>query len=170
MPANAVISSQTTTVIQCFPTAQGASEAISALRAAGFSADAIGVLARNVGEAEAIAQGTGTKPIEEVHGGTVTGRLIGGGGGALLGLAAAALPGAGPLIGVTTMVVTGVLGAGSTGIAGGFLGALAATGLPEYQARQFREPFMRGDVLVVVDAGDRAHEAEQILDQGGKSM
>jgi hypothetical protein len=156
-------------VIQCFPTAQGATAAITALRAAGFSADAIGVLARNVGEEEAVAQVTETKPIEDVHRGTLTGRLIGGGGGALIGLATAVLPGVGPLIGVTTMVVTGLLGAGSLGMAGGFLGALIATGVPEYQAQQFREPFMKGDILVVVDAGDRAHEAEQILDQGGKS-
>jgi hypothetical protein len=159
----------TTTVIQCFPTAQGAAEAIKSLRAAGFSTDAIGVLARNVGEAEAVAKATETKPIEDVHRGTVTGRLIGGGGGTLIGLGTAVLPGVGPLIGLTTMVVTGLLGASSLGMAGGFLGALAATGVPQYQAQQFREPFMKGDVLVVVDAGDRAQEAEQILDQGRQS-
>jgi hypothetical protein len=163
MMVHATNSVHSTIVVQCFINTDDATHAITALRDAGFGADAIGVLARNVGAAETIAQATQTTAIEDVHRGTLTGRLIGGGGGALVGLATAALPGVGPLIGVTAMAVTGLIGASTLGVASGFLGALIATGVPEDEARQFREPFMRGEILVVVDAGDQGPEAERIL-------
>ena len=152
------------TVVWSFPTAQDASRAIGALRAAGFGADAIGVLARNVGTEHDVAQATQARPIEAVQTGSVTGRLLGGGGGLMVGLAAAVLPGIGPLAGVAAMVVTGLLGVGAGGVAGGLLGALGAVGVPEHEARRFRERFMQGDVLVVVDAGNRQPEAERILE------
>jgi hypothetical protein len=157
-----------TSVVWTFASAQSATRAIEALRAAGFSADAIGVLARNVGEEHEVAQATQARPIEAGHAGSVTGRLLGGGGGLVIGVVAAVLPGVGPLVGVATMVVTGLLGAGAGGVAGGLLGALGAVGVPEHDARRLRERFMHGDVLVVVDAGDRRVEAELILEKEGR--
>jgi hypothetical protein len=158
------------TVVRCFADARGATRAIDALRAAGFRAEAIGVLARKVGEESEIARATQTRPIEAAQAGTVTGRLLGGGGGMMIGLTAAVLPGIGPLVGVATMVVTGLLGAGAGGVAGALLGALGAVGVPRHDARRFRECFMHGEVLVVVDAGDRQVEAERILEEeGGKN-
>ena len=48
-----------------------------------------------------------------MHKGTVTGRLAGGGGGLIVGVAAAVLPGIGPLAVVVTIVATSLLGAGA---------------------------------------------------------
>jgi len=155
--------SPATTVVDSFSSAEEATRAITDLRGAGFSADAIAVLARNVGEEKEIARATQAHPVENVHIGTLTGRLVGGGGGMMIGLAAAVLPGIGPLAGVVTMVVTGLLGAGAGGVAGGLLGALGEVGVPEHEAHRLRARFLHGEILVVVDAGDRAHEAERIL-------
>lgn len=159
---------KSTTVVRCFAAARGAVQAIEALRAAGFGTDAIGVLARNIGEEKEIARATQTRPIESVHVGSVTGRLIGGSGGMLIGLTMAVMPGIGPVAGIATMVVTGLLGAGAGDITGGYAGALNAVGVPEPEAERLRHRFMHGDVLIVVDAGDRQVEAARILEEEGR--
>lgn len=157
---------QTTIVIQSYATEQDAERAIAALRDAGFGTDAIGILARRRGEEDEVAQVSGGVPIGAAHAGTVTGRLLGGEAGLIAGLALAALPGIGWAIGTGLLVVTTLAGVAAGGAAGDIVGALARVGIPDHAARRYAERFEAGDIIVVVDAGDRREDAERILGRG----
>lgn len=157
---------ETGTVIQIYATEQDAERAIAALRAAGFGADAIGILARRRGEADEVAQASGGVPIGAAHAGTVTGRLLGGEAGLIAGLALSVLPGVGWAVSTGLLVVTTLAGVAAGGALGDIVGALARVGVPDHAARRYAERFEAGDIIVVVEAGDRSADAERILGRG----
>jgi len=157
---------ETATVIQSYPTEQDAERAIAALRAAGFGADAIGILARRRGEEDEVARVSGGTPIGAAHVGTVTGRLIGVGAGQIAGLALALVSPLGWAIGTGLLVVTTLAGVVAGGAVGDIVGALARVGVPDHAARRYAERFEAGDIIVVVDAGGRRAEAARVLGGG----
>ena len=156
----------TTTVIQSYATEQDAERAIAALRAAGVGADAIGILSRRRSEEDVVAQTSGATPIGAAHTGTVTGRLLGGEAGLIAGLALSVLPGVGWAVGAGLLVVTTLAGMAAGSAVGDIVGALARVGIPDHAARRYAERFEAGDIIVVVDAGDRREDAERILGRG----
>jgi hypothetical protein len=98
----------------------------------------------------------------EVHA-AGAGAVLGGLSGLLVGLGVIFIPGIGPVLagGPLPVALTTLAGAA----AGGIIGALVESGVPEAEAHDFVESMRRGGVLVTVRAEDiRAAEARQILD------
>jgi hypothetical protein len=155
-----------------FEDAAPAREAILALKNAGFSGHDIHVLMPDRGAARDVARETGTqsgepKKVEEgAATGAVAGGVLGSLAGWLVGVGAFAIPGVGPFIaaGAFATALTGAaVGAG----AGAVAGALVGMGIPEDEAKYYEQEVRAGRALVVVHAGDRASEAEDILRHNG---
>jgi hypothetical protein len=88
-----------------------------------------------------------------------TGALVGG---VLGAMAAGAIPGLGAVL------AGGILaGAVEGATAGGLLGALLDLGVPEPQARSYVEVVEVGRAIVIVQAGERVEEADDILQAYG---
>ena len=99
---------------------------------------------------------------EEEATGAFTGGVVGG----VLGAAVALLiPVLGPAFagGILVTVFSAALGA----MAGGFLGAFAAIGVPEEHARHYEEEFNAGRTIVTVKTEDRQQDALDILYRNG---
>src|ERR687886_556784 len=129
---------QRSTVVGVFHDRDSARDAIEALKDAGFSADAIGLLSQDREDARDLAESTGTRSHagEGAATGLVAGGLLGGIGGWLIGVGALAIPGVGPFI------AAGALGAALTGAAigagvGAIAGALIGMGIPEHEAKYY---------------------------------
>lgn len=109
---------------------------------------------------EVVTEGRHTR--EEEATGAFTGGVVGG----VLGAAVALLiPVLGPAFagGILVTVFSAALGA----MAGGFLGAFAAIGVPEEQARHYEEEFRAGRTIVTVKTEDRQQDALDIFYRNG---
>jgi uncharacterized protein (TIGR02271 family) len=150
------------TVVGLFRESTAAERAIRDLKDAGFTDNQIGVLMQDRAQERKLAEDTGTKAGKSAAKGAATGGVVGG----LVGLAAAALPGIGPIVagGVLAEVLAG---AGIGAAAGGLLGALGGMGIPEEEARYYEQGVREGGILVTVDARAKAAEARQILLDAG---
>jgi uncharacterized membrane protein len=85
--------------------------------------------------------------------GAATGAVIGGLGGLVVGLAALAIPGVGPVIAagpLASALIAGGVGAGVGAVAGGLVGALVDLGLSEEEAGYYAEGVRRGGTLLTV--------------------
>jgi uncharacterized protein (TIGR02271 family) len=163
------------TVVGLMETTEEARDVISRLIESGFDREDIGMMARREGgetEGTGTYTGTETRSRKEADtGGTLegagTGAAIGGGAGLLLGLAALAIPGIGPIVAAGPLA-TALAGLGIGAAAGGVIGALANIGVSEEDAEYYAEGVRRGGVLVTVRAADEdAERAAQIMREGG---
>jgi len=95
------------------------------------------------------------------------GALVGGVGGLLLGLAALAVPGIGPMLAAGPLATTLIgVGVGATG--GALIAALHEMGVPESDAKVYEERVRGGATLVSVTADDTlADPVAEILNQHG---
>ena len=93
--------------------------------------------------------------------GAATGAVLGGIGGALLGIGALAIPGIGPVVAAGPLIA-GLVGAGVGAAVGGLVGALVDAGLPEEHAGYYAEGVRRGGTLVSVEAEDK--DVDRIID------
>lgn len=132
-----------------------AERAVSSLRAAGVSDDAISLVAQQDGTTT-----TTTGDTEREHDGdaTRTGLGVGMTAGALLGFGALLIPGVGPFIAAGALAQTlGVAGGAiATGAlvgtaAGGLAGALTEHGVTDEDARYYEQRVTAGGVFVSVD-------------------
>jgi len=89
--------------------------------------------------------------------GAGTGAALGGLGGLLVGLAALAVPGVGPVL-AAGPIAAALAGAGLGAAAGGVIGALTELGIPEEDASVYAEGVRRGGTLVTVRADDERAE------------
>lgn len=143
-----------------------AEQAIRELKAAGFSDSQIGVLMQDPEAGRRLAEDAGTKAGEGAKAGAIGGGVVGGVLGLLAGVGALAIPGIGPIVAGGALAST-LAGAGIGAAAGGLLGALMGMGIPEEEARYYERGLQEGGILLTVDAGARAAEAEQILSGAG---
>lgn len=152
------------TVIGIFDSRSEAQNVVQDLRANGFAREDISLLANNAtGE---YAQDVGTTTADTAHG-TGSGAMMGGVAGLVLGLAAFAIPGVGPIVAAGPLA-TALTGAGIGAVAGGVLGALINMGVPESEAQSYAEGIRRGGTLVAVRARDAlADKAAQIMNNHG---
>jgi hypothetical protein len=160
------------TVVGVFRSLDDAQYAFDALQREGFSKDEISFIANKAGT-EALAErqrapvsaGATVDTGAEVAADAGIGAAIGGLGGLLLGFAALAVPGVGPVI-AAGPIIAALGGAGIGAAAGGLIGALTENGIPEDEARYYAEGVRRGDILITVQAsGDRADLAASTLDR-----
>jgi uncharacterized membrane protein len=157
----------TTTLSALYDNATDAQNAVRDLVNNGFSRENISVVASNAAGEYAEYEGEVT-PEGETLDGAATGAVLGGMAGLVVGLAALAIPGIGPVLAAgplaSALVAAGV-GAGVGAAAGGLIGALVDMGVDEEQATYYAEGVRRGGTLVTVQADDhRVDEAIDILD------
>lgn len=157
-------------VAALFDTSEQALRAIHALHAVGFPKEDIGVALRHRDDAGQLREETGADTAAiitgEALGGGLTGALIG----LIVGTAALAIPGVGPIIagGVFASILGATAAGAGIGLAGGgIIGALVHLGVPEHQAHHLARGFHAGGVLVTLHPGPRADEARTLLEHAG---
>jgi hypothetical protein len=151
-----------------------AEAAVRALREAGVPDSALSVIARREGM-EGDYGDADTHEVGEKTEGLIKGALGGAGAGALLGIAALAIPGVGPLAAAGAVAASAIpeaaaIGAGVGALAGGVTGLLTKHGVSDEDARYYEGRISEGGVFVSVDAGDagiRRETAEDILYRHG---
>ena len=155
-----------TLVSGIFPTRESAEQAIGRLYDAGFAPEDVSILMSDNTHGREFAVQKSSKAPE----GAATGAAVGGVlGAAALGFAALgtlAVPGlsiaaSGPLVAALT-------GLGAGAAAGGLTGALVGLGIPEHEAKFYKQEIDRGGILVGIYAhNDRKQDARRILEDSG---
>lgn len=154
-----------------------AQQAIRELQSAGARSDALSVIGRDEGRTTT-RDGSGDIVDEHDAGDAAKGALGGAGIGALLGVAALAIPGVGPLAAAGAIAGSAIpgaaaIGAGAGAVAGGVAGLLTDHGVSDEDAEYYGERINNGGIFVSVDtmdAGISADAARDILyDAGGHS-
>lgn len=165
-----------------FDTRQEAERALSELRSAGIPQEAISIVGRS-DEAGTDATRMGTDSTgsitddrnDEAKSDVVKGGVIGAGTGALLGIAALAIPGVGPLAAAGAIAASAIptgaaIGAGAGLAAGSIAGLLSDHGVDEEDSRYFEERIHQGGYFVAVhadQAGPSFDQAREILQRNG---
>ncbi len=151
-------------VVGVFYTRSEAESAVRDLRAAGFSDDSIGMIARD-SEGNMVNERNNETLAGE---GAAAGAVVGAGAGALVGLGvlAGTIPVIGPVLALGTLGTVLVNAAGGAAILG-LVGALVGVGIPEDDAKYYESEVHGGRFLVTVEAGDRQAEAWSILHRSG---
>ncbi|OWK31037.1 hypothetical protein [Sphingomonas dokdonensis] len=140
-----------------------AERAVDDLRRNGVSDEAISVIARHDGETT-IGDGSGADSKEFI------GKVAAGAGiGTILGIAALAIPGVGPLVAggaIASSMVPGmaITGAALGGAAGGLEKVMTDHGVSEEDAGYYGSRINDGGVFVSVDAGRSGMAADQAAD------
>ena len=152
-----------TTVSALYDNSTDASNAVRALTERGVRRDDISVVASDAAGEYAEYHGR-DMPADDTLEGAASGALIGGMGGLLIGLAAVAIPGIGPVI-AAGPIATAIAGAGIGAATGGIIGALVDLGVDEDQAGYYAEGVRRGGTLVTVRVDEyMVNEVAQILE------
>ena len=136
-----------------------AETAVRELRQAGVSDSALSIIARHDGAGGGDYGDATTHEAKEKGEGLIKGALAGGGIGALLGIAALAIPGVGPLAAAGAIAASAVpeaaaIGAGAGALAGGLSGLLKKHGVSDEDADYYEGRIHDGGVFVSVDTSD----------------
>jgi hypothetical protein len=152
----------THTIVGVFPTPQIAKSAVSELEASGFSRDQISVLT-TAADAPHLGPVAATGSQEDIG----EKAAIGGAAGFILGIAALAIPGVGPILAAGPLAAA-LTGAAAGAATGGLIGVFTKEGIPEEAAKRYSKAVDSGRVMVSVhtDAA-RVDQAAGILDQSG---
>jgi len=155
-----------------FDSQSEAERAVSELRNAGVDDSSISVIAQREGGDKAVAtDGSGDEVAKDVLGTAA----LGAGAGTLLGIAALAIPGVGPLIAAGAIASSAIPGAALTGAAigaaaGGVTGLLKDHGVSGEDADYYEQRINQGGVFVSVNADSGSisrQSAEDILFASG---
>lgn len=154
----------TTTVSALFDNAMDVQNAVRDLVNSGFSRENISVIASDAAGEYAEYHGMDL-PADDTLEGIATGTLLGGLGGFVVGLAALAIPGVGPIL-AAGPIASALVGAGVGAVTGGLIGALVDLGLDEDEAGYYAEGVRRGSTLVTARVADNmAERARSILNR-----
>jgi uncharacterized membrane protein len=141
------------TIVAHFEDADEAQGAVSELETAGFTAEDMGYVAHDGSGRLAQRLQTQDSPGSR----SATGATVGGVSGAILGVAALAVPGIGPVIAAGPLAMA-LAGAGVGAATGGVLGALADIGVPETDAKNWAQKVEQGGSLVTVRVNEGTHD------------
>lgn len=158
-----------------FDSRDEAQRALSELRSAGISESAISIVGRNDEDGRGSTSLGGDDADGEAKGDVVKGAAVGTGAGALLGIAALAIPGIGPLaaagaIASTAIPTAAAIGAGAGLAAGSVAGLLSDHGVDEEDSRYYEDRIQQGGTFVSVKADDAnipIEDAREILFRNG---
>lgn len=151
-----------------------AQRAVTKLRAAGVHDSAISVIAQADGESAVTTNGAGDEVAKDVVGTAA----LGAGAGTLLGIAALAIPGVGPLVAAGAIASAAIPGVALTGAAigaaaGGVTGLLKDHGVSHDDADYYENSINNGGVFVSVDTSagplDRQAVEDFLYNNGGHS-
>lgn len=157
-----------------FDSQSDAERAVSQLRNAGVSGSAISIVAQDEGEKSVTTtDGSGAEVAKDVIGTAA----LGAGVGTLLGIAALAIPGVGPLVAAGAIASAAIPGAALTGAAigaaaGGLVGLLEDHGVSGDDATYYSDRIGQGGVFVSVDSDaslDRQSAQDILRNAGGHS-
>jgi hypothetical protein len=153
-----------TTVVGLFEGPSEACAAVEDLVSAGFLREDISIVSR-------AEEGEGAPAPDravDIAAGAGAGAAIGGIGGLVLGLAALAIPGIGPVVAAGPLAAA-LVGAGIGAAAGGIVGALAEQGIPHEEAQYYAEGIRRGGTVLLVHAATDtdAARAREIMERYG---
>ena len=151
-------------VVGVFRDRSEASNAIEALKDAGFSVDDISILMPDAERARAGDDETNTD--FGAAGPAVAGGVLGGAAGWLVGLGSFVIPGVGPFIGAGALIAS-LAGAAIGASVGALASGLMKMGVPEEEARWYEQEVQTGRTLVTVRAGARYAEARDLLRRHG---
>ena len=145
-----------------------AQRAISELRSAGIDNNAISVIGRHEGETTETT-GSGENVDNDEPGSFIAKAAAGSGIGALLGVAALAIPGVGPLVAAGAIAEAAVGGAALTGTAigaaaGGLSDILSKHGVSDEDSRYYSDRINNGGIFVSVDTSRANASRDQIED------
>ena len=160
----------TTLASAVFDNHSQADRAVGELRAAGIDDSAISVIAQHDGT-NTTTDGSGAEIAQDVIGKTAAGAGIG----TLLGIAALAIPGVGPLVAAGAIAAVAVPGAALTGAAigaaaGGLASLFADHGIDREDAAYYETHVNDGGVFISVDTNDSsmgAADVNAILSRNG---
>ncbi len=147
-----------------FDSQMEAERAVSQLRSAGVNDSAISLIAQDDGRTTT-TDGSGEEAVKDVAGKTA----LGAGAGTLLGIAALAIPGVGPLVAAGAIASAAIPGAALTGAAigaaaGGLAGLLSDHGVDREDADYYEQRVNDGGVFVSVDTSDAGVSAQSARD------
>ena len=146
-----------------------AESAVRELRQAGVRDSALSVIARHEGVTSGDYGDADTHEVKEKGEGLIKGALGGAGVGALLGIAALAIPGVGPLAAAGAIAGSAIpeaaaIGAGAGALTGGLSGLLTKHGVSDDDASYYEERIHGGGVFVSVDTSDAGVAADSSSD------
>jgi hypothetical protein len=162
------MSGKNMSVFGIYPDQTTVSEAVDALKRAGFRNTDISVLfPENMGSKD-FGHEKHTKAPEGAVAGASSGAVIGGALGWLAGIGALAIPGIGPFVAAGPILAM-LSGIGVGGTFGGVTGALIGVGIPEYEAKRYEGRIRNGGILLSVhcDNTDWAKRAKEVLEHTG---
>lgn len=151
------------TVCAAFRDYNDAEAAVHDLVKRGLQRDQISLIASDRTGEYARRAGLGA----EVGPGVGTGAALGGAAGMILGIAALAIPGIGPIVAAGPLAAA-LTGAGIGAAAGGIVGALSDIGISKETADSYAEAVRRGGTVLAVRAdGEDTAAAESVLERHG---
>ncbi|MDB5080480.1 MAG: hypothetical protein JWP00_2404 [Chloroflexi bacterium] len=168
-------------VVALFENPAAANVGLSSLRASGFNPDQISYLCRSQDALAVLEQPSITNSLirPEEHSlaespalGAISGGIMGGSLGWLVGLALITVPGVGVMVGagaLATLIGSAVAGATLGGLGGGLL----LYGMPEDEAKHYANQLQGDRVLIVLEGVSQETEgkATQLLEEaGGKEV
>jgi uncharacterized protein (TIGR02271 family) len=153
------------TQVGVFATRAAADKAVADLKAAGYSDDQIGVVAKNAVGKTVRTDGAGDTNAAE---GAAVGAAAGAGALALGSLAVTfgVIPVIGPILAVGPLAAA-LISAGAGAAAGGIAGALIGWGIPEEDAKFYEGEVTAGRYVVTVEAGGRTDSRTVFAKHGG---
>ena len=156
-----------TNVVGLFETRDQAKRAIEALKAAGLKSEDLSIVMRERSLSEEVAEDTGADNSDAVGVGAVSGGVLGGMAGLLVGLGVIAIPGIGPFLAAGP--IAAALAGGAVGAtAGGMAGALIHHGVSEEEAGFYSSAVERGGILLAVKTNTkRETEVRRVLEAHG---
>ncbi len=150
----------TKTLVTTFADAREAEATVHALHEAGFARDDIGWVSKTeIGDE--VAQGEASTVRNSALEGMGVGGALGGLAGLLIGFAALAVPGVGPVV-VAGPLVSALAGAGLGAAAGGLIDALVHVGVPKSEAHRYAERVHAGGAIVTVTVDDEEEEQKAL--------
>lgn len=143
-----------------------AETAIRELRSAGVDTDRLSVIGRDEG-LTTVSDGSGQVTDDDAGSDAVKGALGGAGIGAILGVAALAIPGVGPLAAAGAIASSAIpgaaaIGAGAGALAGGLTGFLKDHGVNDEDASYYESRINEGGVFVSIDASNGDIPTDQV--------
>jgi uncharacterized membrane protein len=150
-----------------FDSREEAERALSELRSSGIRESSISVLGRHD---EAVGEdGSNPERDDDAKSDVVKGAVIGTGAGALLGIAALAIPGVGPLVAAGAIAASAIpeaaaIGAGAGLAAGSLSGLLANHGVSDEDAAYYESRLNSGGTFLSVDTDNAGISAETVRD------
>lgn len=149
------------TVVGVFDRVDYAEKAAREIKERGLRTDDISIIVKNRDEGEA-AKGDGMTN-DNISDGAVTGGIIGGLAGLLIGAGMIAIPGLGII--AAAGPITGLIGGAATG---GIIGGLVDLGIPEQDSRKYESDIREGKVVFTMKTEeDKVEDIKNILQSNG---